>query len=99
MDLNLDTLKQEIVEYLEHSEFAIFRSAPGGLEGPRSAAEDGEFRMLEVLHDFLLQRVQIQVHKSSFALRPTLEYQRVRPNRGPMESQWFWARCKFSGIA
>src|ERR1039458_1063417 len=33
MDLNLDTLKQEIVEYLEHSEFAIFRSAPGGLEG------------------------------------------------------------------
>jgi len=33
MDLNLDTLKQEIVEYLEHSEFAVFRSAPGGLEG------------------------------------------------------------------
>jgi len=33
MDLNLDTLKHEIVEYLEHSEFAIFRSAPGGLEG------------------------------------------------------------------
>jgi len=32
MDLNLDTLKQEILEYLEHSEFAIFRSAPGGLE-------------------------------------------------------------------
>jgi hypothetical protein len=33
MDLNLDTLKQEILEYLEHSEFAVFRSAPGGLEG------------------------------------------------------------------
>jgi len=33
MDLNLDTLKQEIVAYLENSEFAIFRSAPGGLEG------------------------------------------------------------------
>jgi hypothetical protein len=33
MDLNPDTLKQEILEYLEHSEFAIFRSAPGGLEG------------------------------------------------------------------
>jgi hypothetical protein len=33
MDLNLDTLKQEILEYLEHSEFAIFRGAPGGLEG------------------------------------------------------------------
>ncbi|HTQ54598.1 MAG TPA: hypothetical protein VMI94_09080 [Bryobacteraceae bacterium] len=33
MDLNLDTLKQEILAYLEHSEFAVFRSAPGGLEG------------------------------------------------------------------
>ncbi|MFN7995811.1 MAG: hypothetical protein U0Q18_19525 [Bryobacteraceae bacterium] len=33
MDLNLDTLKQEMLEYLEHSEFAVFRSAPGGLEG------------------------------------------------------------------
>jgi hypothetical protein len=33
MDLNLDTLKQEILEYLEQSEFAVFRSAPGGLEG------------------------------------------------------------------
>lgn len=33
MDLNLDTLKQEILVYLEHSEFAVFRSAPGGLEG------------------------------------------------------------------
>jgi hypothetical protein len=33
VDLNLDTLKQEILAYLEHSEFAIFRSAPGGLEG------------------------------------------------------------------
>lgn len=32
MDLNLDTLKQEILEYLERSEFAIFRSEPGGLE-------------------------------------------------------------------
>jgi hypothetical protein len=33
MDLNLDTLKQEILGYLEQSEFAVFRSAPGGLEG------------------------------------------------------------------
>jgi len=32
MDLNLDTLKQEILAYLERSEFAIFHSAPGGLE-------------------------------------------------------------------
>jgi hypothetical protein len=33
MDLNLDTLKQEILEHLEHSEFAVFRGTPGGLEG------------------------------------------------------------------
>lgn len=33
MDLNLDTLKREIVEYLEPSGFAVFRSTPGGLEG------------------------------------------------------------------
>lgn len=33
MDINLNTLKREIVEYLEASEFAIFRTAPGGLEG------------------------------------------------------------------
>jgi len=33
MDLDLDTLKQEILAYLEHSDFAVFRGAPGGLEG------------------------------------------------------------------
>ena len=33
MDINLNTLKREIVEYLEASEFAIFRTTPGGLEG------------------------------------------------------------------
>lgn len=33
MDLNLDTLKREILEYLETSGFAVFRSSPGGLEG------------------------------------------------------------------
>ena len=33
MDLNLDTLKREIVEYLETAGFAVFRSSPGGLEG------------------------------------------------------------------
>ncbi len=33
MDINLNTLKREIVEYLEASEFAVFRTAPGGLEG------------------------------------------------------------------
>jgi len=33
VDLNLDTLKREIIGYLEASGFAIFRSTPGGLEG------------------------------------------------------------------
>ena len=42
MDLNLDTLKQEILEYLEHSEFAVFRSAPGGLEGLHLVLWDAE---------------------------------------------------------
>ena len=33
MDLNLDTVKREILEYLESSQFAVFRSHPGGLDG------------------------------------------------------------------
>lgn len=33
MDIDLDTLKQEIVAYLDASPFAVFRSHPGGLEG------------------------------------------------------------------
>lgn len=33
VDLNLETLKNEILDYLEHSEFAVFRSHAGGLEG------------------------------------------------------------------
>ena len=33
MDLNLDTLKREIVDYLEASGFAVFRGSPGGLKG------------------------------------------------------------------
>jgi hypothetical protein len=33
VDLNLDTLKREILEYLEAGDFAIFRNSPGGLEG------------------------------------------------------------------
>jgi hypothetical protein len=28
VDLNLNTLKREILEYLESREFAVFRSAP-----------------------------------------------------------------------
>jgi hypothetical protein len=33
VDLNLDTLKREIEEYLNASGFAVFHSVPGGLEG------------------------------------------------------------------
>ena len=33
MDLNLDTLKQEIINYLAASGFAVFRGNPGGLDG------------------------------------------------------------------
>ena len=33
MDLNLDTLKGEILEYLEAGGFAVFHSTAGGLEG------------------------------------------------------------------
>jgi hypothetical protein len=33
VDLNLDTLKQEILDYLHASGFAVFHSAPGGLHG------------------------------------------------------------------
>ncbi len=42
MDLNLDTLKREIVEYLESSGFAVFRSTPGGLEGTPLVLWDSE---------------------------------------------------------
>ena len=33
MDLNLNSLKREILEHLETAGFAVFRSSPGGLEG------------------------------------------------------------------
>jgi hypothetical protein len=33
VDVNLDTLKAEILEYLEAGGFAVFHSNPGGLEG------------------------------------------------------------------
>jgi len=33
VDLNLDTLKGEILDYLEAGGFAVFHSNPGGLEG------------------------------------------------------------------
>lgn len=42
MDLNLDTLKREILDYLEAAGFAVFRSSPGGLEGLPMVLWDAE---------------------------------------------------------
>lgn len=42
MDLNLDTLKREIVDYLEASGLAVFHSSPGGLEGLPMVLWDSE---------------------------------------------------------
>ena len=42
MDLNLDTLKQEILEYLDSAGFAVFHGSPGGLEGPPVVLWDTE---------------------------------------------------------
>jgi hypothetical protein len=36
VDLNLDTIKREILGYLDEAGFAVFRSTPGGLEGAPS---------------------------------------------------------------
>lgn len=55
MDLNLDTIKHEIQEYLNSKEFAVFWSSPGGLEGNPMVLWDAEkhpdYQMfLEVAH-------------------------------------------------
>ena len=42
MDLNLDTLKREILEYLESSGLAIFHATPGGLNGQAMVLWDTE---------------------------------------------------------
>jgi hypothetical protein len=42
VDLNLDTLKLEIQEYLASREFAVFRSSPGSLEGNPMVMWDAE---------------------------------------------------------
>lgn len=42
MDLNLDTLKREIIEYLENTDLVVFRSNPGGLEGLPMVVWDSE---------------------------------------------------------
>jgi hypothetical protein len=55
VDLNLDTLKREILEYLNASGVAVFHSSPGGLEGQPLVLWDTErhpdYQMfLEVAH-------------------------------------------------
>ena len=42
MDLNLDTLKREILEYLETAGMAVFHGEPGGLEGQPLVLWDAE---------------------------------------------------------
>ncbi len=42
MDLNLDTLKREILDYLEAAGLALFRSSPGALEGMSMVLWDTE---------------------------------------------------------
>jgi hypothetical protein len=42
VDLNLDTLKHEILEYLASAGFAIFHSSPGGLDGLPMVLWDSE---------------------------------------------------------
>jgi hypothetical protein len=42
VDLNLDTLKREILEYLEGSGFTVFHSSPGGLDNQPMVLWDAE---------------------------------------------------------
>ena len=42
MELNLDTLKREILEHLDAEGFAIFRSNPGAMEGLPMVLWDSE---------------------------------------------------------
>jgi hypothetical protein len=42
VDLNLDTLKREILDYLESLGLAVFRSTPGTLEDPQMVLWDSE---------------------------------------------------------
>ena len=42
MDLNLDTLKREMLDYLDSSGLAIFHSSPGSLEGQPLVLWDAE---------------------------------------------------------
>jgi hypothetical protein len=42
VNLNIETLKREILEYLEASEFAVFRGVSGNLEGQPASPWDTE---------------------------------------------------------
>ncbi len=62
VDIDLDALKQEILTYLDASEFAVFRSYPGSLEGLPLVCWDCErfpdYRMfLEAAHKVSVQLV------------------------------------------
>lgn len=67
MDIDLDTLKSEILQFLEGSGFAIFRSHPGELEGLSLVCWDSErfpdYRM------FLETAQKVNVRMILFAAR------------------------------
>ena len=67
MDLNLDTLKREILTYLETRDFAVFRSAPGTLDGSQMVLWDSDnypdYQM------FLEAAAKLEVKLILFAMR------------------------------
>ena len=75
MDLNLDTLKREILDYLESRDLAVFRSTPGTLEDPQMVLWDSEhypdYRM------FLDAAIKTDFLKPSDAMRLLSDYERL----------------------
>jgi hypothetical protein len=67
VDLNLDTLKREILAYLDSRDLAVFRSTPGTLEDPQMVLWDSEhypdYRM------FLDAAIKTGVKMILFAIR------------------------------
>ena len=86
MDLNLDTLKREILDYLESRDLAVFRSTPGTLEDPQMVLWDSEhhpdYRM------FLDAAIKTGVKMILFATRgPAIRGgERRRRGGGPLSS-------------
>jgi hypothetical protein len=67
VDLNLDTLKREILEYLEAADLAVFRISPGGLEGLPAVLWDTE--NFPDYQSFLAVARKCGVHLALFSAR------------------------------